>query len=340
MNLFETATCAHLPPVPDALRERIKDAERTSDAHRALFDAMAAMHCLEMGGELNDKGALGEGITVAAWNLQRCLFPEQSADLLRAYEPDIVLVSEMDCGMARTHQRNTARALADSLGMRYLYGLEYYEMGLGNDIERRLAADKHNECGWHGNALLSRVEPSATALIRLDNFGKWFCVDEGPRASQVNKQPRVGGRCAVAAILPGKARDICAVSTHLESNGDGAMRLSQIERLIAAIDQFAPGLPTIIAGDLNTGNGGSDGDEVAEPLFAAAERHGFSWRNNAEGVTTRPSLLKPEMQTQMKLDWFCARDLDAAGAQILPALDERGKPLSDHDVILGHFCQP
>ena len=179
MKLFETTSCPDLPKVDEDLFERIESAERTRSRHRALFDELEAMHCLEVGGEYVDRGPIGREITVAAWNLQRCLYPEQSADLLRAVEPDVVLVSEMDCGMARTHQRNTTRALADSLGMHYAFGLEFLELGLGNEIEARLAADDHNELGWHGNAVLSRVEPKALCLIRLDDHGQWFCPGEG-----------------------------------------------------------------------------------------------------------------------------------------------------------------
>lgn len=291
MKLFETGSCHDLPRVTAGLAERISKAERTSSTHRVLFDSMAAMHNLELGGELVDRGQIGRELTIAAWNLERCLYPEQSADLLRKSTPDIVLVSEMDNGMARTHQRNTTRALADNLGMRYAFGLEFFEMDLGSDIERNLAADDFNEKGWHGNAVLARAEPIACALIRLDDHGQWFCLDDGPDADQINQQPRVGGRNAVAMILPTQAGNICVVSTHLESNAGISARQSQMERLMAALDGFAPGLPVIIGGDLNTGNNIEGLDWQKESLFAAAERHDYDWSNNADGYTTRKSLL-------------------------------------------------
>lgn len=333
MKLFETEICHDLPAVPSLLADRIRQSERTEDAHRKLFGSLDALHCLETGGELVDHGQLGADLTIAAWNLERCLYPEQSADLLRAVGADVVLVSEMDSGMARTHQRNTTRALADNLGLRYASGLEFFEMGLGSEIERNLAADGFNEKGWHGNAVLSRVEPLACALIRLDNHGHWFCQDDAA------EQPRVGGRNAVAMILPTVAGDICVVSTHLESNAGIAARQSQMERLIAALDAFAEGVPVIIGGDLNTGNNIPDFDWKAETLYAAAERHGFSWSNNADGFTTRPSLLTPDPDAKMKLDWFTSRGFSGHGAEIVPALDESGKVLSDHDLIVGRFAR-
>ncbi|WP_319530713.1 endonuclease/exonuclease/phosphatase family protein [uncultured Cohaesibacter sp.] len=339
MKLFETTTCPNLPKVDEDLISRIMSAERTRSWHRALFDELEAMHCLEVGGEYVECGPIGGEITVAAWNLQRCLYPEQSADLLRTVEPDVVLVSEMDGGMARTHQRNTTRALADSLGMHYAFGLEFFELGLGNEIETRLAADDHNELGWHGNAILSRVEPTALCLIRLDDHGQWFCPGEGLRSSGSDPQPRIGGRCAVAAILPTEAGEICVASVHLENNALAALRQSQIERLIAALDAFADNIPIIIGGDLNTNGAPEPGGAFGEPLFTAAERHGFDWSNNAKGVTTRRSPLSGKVRTKQQLDWFCSRGFEGRDAQIRPALDDSGKVLSDHELIVGRFAR-
>lgn len=339
MKLFETKICQELPPVDPRLAEQIVQAERTVDAHRRLFSSLQALHCLEMGGELVERGRLGATLTIAAWNLERCLYPEQSADLLREASADVVLVSEMDNGMARTHQRNTIKALADTLGMRYAYGLEFYEMGPGSEIERNLSADDFNERGWHGNAVLSRVEPLACALIRLDDHGHWFCQDHGTNKDGPTDHPRIGGRNGIAMILPTDAGDICVVSTHLESNAGIAARQSQMERLIAALDAFAEGLPIIIGGDLNTGNNIPGSDWRAETLYAAAERHGFDWSNNAEGTTTRKSLLTPDPDAKMKLDWFAARGFSGQGAKIVPSLDDNGKVLSDHELIVGYFAR-
>ncbi|WP_321448826.1 endonuclease/exonuclease/phosphatase family protein [uncultured Cohaesibacter sp.] len=337
MKLFEMATCANLPPVDEALKKDILQSERTCEMHKTLFEKVEALHVLETGGELLEVSSLSSSLCVMSWNMQRCLYPEQSAELLRPHAPDVIVLSEMDCGMARTHQRNTTRALADCLGMCYAFGLEFFELGLGNDLERRLAADDHNEKGWHGNAILFSVPPVAQTLIRLDASGLWFCPDDGLSNSSVSKQPRIGGRCAVAAILPTQAGDVCVASVHLESLDDPAIRLAQMERLIAALDAFAPSLPTIIAGDLNTAFTPEDGTALQEPLFRAAERHGYSWENNAQGTTTRSSLLTYKPRPPCKLDWFCTRGFSCHGAHILPAVNDIGSALSDHEIIMGRF---
>ena len=351
MTLLTTATCTSLPETHPDLLATAQAVHRDGtdcnpERHRSFLKGLKAMHMVEMGGDLVGQGSLAGEVRVAAWNLQRCLYPEQSAELLRRYEPDILLASEMDIGMARTHQRHTVRALADSLGMVYAFGVEFLELGPGNALERRLAADDHNQKGWHGNAIFSREDPYALAIIRLDDHGHWFCPPEPFNSENMLMQPRLGGRCAVAAIIPAQAGDICVVSTHLENNASPEMRMAQMERLIAALDSFAPDCPILIGGDLNTNcqpgeaiKDGLDADHgPSEPLFAAASRHGYCWDNNAIGPTTRKGPLTGTPKQPLQQDWFCSRGLVGKGAQIVPAIDASGKILSDHDVIVGQFA--
>lgn len=328
-----TATVENLPQVTPEQREAIVSAPRTSEMHRAFMADIPAMSMVETGGAARD-ATIPQAFTVAAWNLERGLFPEKSAALLASQAPDIVLLTEMDCGMARTAQRHPTAELASALGMHYSYGVEFFEIGLGGETERPYCVDSHNEAGWHGNAVLSRAAPVASVLIRLDDHGHWFV--DGDVVVDRN-QPRIGGRMAIATIIPSDAGNICFTSVHLESNADSAHRAAQMERLIEALDQFAPDLPVLIGGDLNTGNTKDNPDWRDEALFDLARVNGYSWENNAEGTTTRPSLLTPHPTRKMKLDWFASRGLSMDGASIIPALDPNGEPLSDHELIVGHF---
>ncbi|MBI1493848.1 endonuclease/exonuclease/phosphatase family protein [Halocynthiibacter styelae] len=332
MKLFETASCTALPAVPAELHDRILAAPRNSETHRELMEQMEAMHLLEERWP-SAASPLPAEFTVAAWNLERCLDPEGSTALLKQHKPDIILLSEMDAGMARTAQRNTTADLAREMGMGYAYGVEFHEMDLGGETEREFCKDDYNAFGWHGNALLSRTKPLKTALVRLDDHGHWFC----PETSDDPAQPRVGGRMAVMAVIPTRGGDICAISTHLESATDAPHRQSQMDRLIAAADAFAPGLPVIIGGDLNTGNHLPNADWQLETLFDSAKRQGFSWGNNLEGMTTRKSRITRWPTRAMKLDWFACRGLKEHGADIIPALDLTKTPLSDHELIVGQF---
>ena len=331
-----TGATGALPHVTPEQRQAIMTSARTAEMHRAFMADIPAMSMVETGGEATD-ATVPPVFTVAAWNLERCLFPEKSAALLAAQTPDIVLLTEMDCGMARTGQRHTTAELAAALGMRYAYGVEFFEIGLGGETERPYCTDSHNHVGWHGNAVLSRAAPVSSALIRLDDHGHWFI--DGDFAWDRN-QPRIGGRMAIASIIPTASGDICVASVHLESNADAAHRSAQMQRLIEALERFAPDLPLLIGGDLNTGNTPVDPDWRTETLFDLARAHGFSWDNNAQGMTTRRSFLTPHPTRTMKLDWFAARGLSMDGARIVAALDVNGEPLSDHELIVGHFGMP
>lgn len=321
-----------LPRVTAAERARILAAPRTSEANAELMASIPAMTALEQGG-VPARKVLPRSFTVAAWNVERCLFPNDSADHLAQHAPAIVLLSEMDSGMARTSQKNTSADMAAALGMTYAYGVEFYEMGLGGETERDFCTDDFNAAGWHGNAILSSVPFEKLALIRLDQKGHWFCT--GPQSAGDTGQPRLGGRMAVAAIVRGEAGPLCVVSTHLESNAQAPYRHAEFGRLLAAVDEFAPGLPVLIGGDLNTGNHmPPDFDWRKETLFALAEEQGYSWTLTAEGTTTRASLITPHPTREMKLDWFASRGVPGEALPVLPSVHENGRPLSDHDCML------
>ena len=68
-----------LPPVTDDMRSQITAAPRTAEAHRALLSSIEAMNSVEVGGTTSFD-ALPEQLTVLAWNVERCLFPDKTAD--------------------------------------------------------------------------------------------------------------------------------------------------------------------------------------------------------------------------------------------------------------------
>ncbi|WP_114007851.1 endonuclease/exonuclease/phosphatase family protein [Cohaesibacter intestini] len=325
-NLVSTLT-----RITDDQKQQILASERVTAAHDTLLNSLPAMRELEVGGAGN-LDRLPQSFAVAAWNVERCLFPDRSAAHLANHAPSVVLLSEMDKGMARTSQVNTTAQMAKALGMHYAYGVEFFEMDLGGPTERVFCSDSFNADGWHGNGILSAVPFEKLALFRLDEKGHWFSLDVNPGADP--DQPRVGGRMAVAAILPTEQGAICVVSTHLESNADAAHRHSQFADLLDRIEAFAPGLPVLIGGDLNTGNHiPPDYDWRVETLFDLARERGYHWDLTADGVTTRNSLITPHDTRRMKLDWFCARGFGGEALPLLPSLDGQG-PLSDHECIL------
>jgi len=74
---------------------------------------------------------------------------------------------QLDIGMARSGNRHTVAELAVALGMGYAYGIEFIELGLGDEREEEWHKDERNAAGFHGNAILSRYPLNDFALIRL-----------------------------------------------------------------------------------------------------------------------------------------------------------------------------
>ena len=127
---------------------------------------------------------------------------EGGARLIRETEalrdPDILLLGEMDLGMARSGNAHTTRALATALGMNYAYGVEFLEL-TGGELEERKLYPGENEWGYHGNAILSRYPLRNVRMLRFPGIEKWY---EGKGANESEKvQKRLGGRMALFATV-------------------------------------------------------------------------------------------------------------------------------------------
>lgn len=314
-----------LPAPTPKDRASIATLEKSTAAHDGRMAELGCMNAVEAGGRAERAEPLPFPFTVAAWNLERCLFPLQSAEHLGATGAEIVLLSEMDDGMARTRQCHTTADVADELGMAYLYGVEFIELGLGSETEREFCKDDFNRRGLHGNGMLSTVPLHEPFLLRLEGERLWFMGEVD--------QPRLGERMAIGGVVNTEAGPLVLVSTHLESATAAACRERQMVGLMDALDAAFPGRPILIGGDLNTGNH-AGGDFEAEGLFARAAERGFTRHGGPLDVmTTRPSLITRWPERAMKLDWFLSRGLVVSGAEIVSSLSPTGKPLSDHDMI-------
>ncbi|MBB3612171.1 endonuclease [Rhizobium sp. BK602] len=300
--------------------------EKTPEVHAATLASLACMNTLRIGGATGSEQPLAFPFTVAAWNLERCLFPLEAAAKLKATGAPLVLLSEMDEGMARTEQGDPTAIVAGELGMNYAYGVEFLELSLGSEIEHSFCRDDVNEKGFHGNALMAATALKDVFLFRLPGEAVWF--------KDSNEQPRVGERCAIGAIVETEAGPFVAVSVHLESAATSAYRERQTAGLIDAVEAYAPGLPILIGGDLNTGNH-TGGDFETDTLFAMAAARGFERHGGPlEQASTRPSLITRFPDRAMKLDWFLSRGLRIGESHLVSSLNEDGKPLSDHDMLV------
>jgi len=303
-------------------------------AHVTLFHASGCLDAVEHSNPPLPRPD-GDTLRVLAWNAERLKYLDASIDLLRRLAPDILLLTELDRGMARSGNRDTPAELATALGMARVFAVEYVELGLGDARERAWHMGEANRDGLHGNAILSRLPVERAAMSRLEQDGTWF---RGER----NGERRIGGRNAVIAEIAG----ITFAAVHLESHSDPAHRAAQTRVLLDDILTFAGSGPVVIGGDFNTAAVAHDAAGTAspgqlldpvphEPLFAVMAERGFAWAAcNTLGVPTQRT--RPDGTPRPpfgRIDWLFTRGLAAHDPATIPATDADGRALSDHEIL-------
>jgi endonuclease/exonuclease/phosphatase family metal-dependent hydrolase len=287
------------------------------------------IHCrLESGDFAPAPGAKPPDLlTVAAYNLERGMKLDKQIELLKNNpdfaSPDVMLISEADRGCSRTNYRNVTRELAKSLGMNYVYGVEYIEL----PRNAKIATDDNKTICEHGNAVLSKYPIIGADQIRHKETQSWY-IPPGP--ARENAQPRLGGCMAVAAdiALPGGA-PLRVYSVHLDStmtNGD-ELRASESKEIAAhAADVTGP---VVIGGDMNTVmylndiQTGGRKDSATQTFLAA----GFKDAHAALTLKKRYTTIM-EYGMRLVIDIIMVRDAQVLQSGVCPT--KVCDPLSDH----------
>jgi endonuclease/exonuclease/phosphatase family metal-dependent hydrolase len=345
-DLVDTVV-ASLTPVPLARRDAMRDGPSDAATHRRHFDAIPALHEIEVGGATAARERSDGPVRVAVWNVEEVRHPDAVAATLAGLAPDVTLLSEVDDGMARSGNRRCIAELARRLGHGYAYGIEFVELDLGGAALRREFAGRRNRSGLHGNAITASLRLHRPFLVRLDVDGGWL--------GWGRDEPRVGGRMAIGAQIELGGRMTTLVSVHLENNSTPADRAARTARLLDLVERRDPAAPVLIGGDFNssTVDGAADADgsrrqalamadptrlvrvEPWEPLFALMAARGFDCQacNVADAPTQRPLRGEPR-RALGKIDWIFTRGLRATRPAIVPALRPDGAPSSDHDCLV------
>jgi endonuclease/exonuclease/phosphatase family metal-dependent hydrolase len=270
-------------------------------------------------------------------------------------DTDVLLASELDCGMARSGNTDVTQTLAKALGMNYAFGMEFLALDAGTH---------GNGQGLGGNAILSRYPLSHTAVIHLPIEFDWFGL-EG--------EPRFGTRIALAAEITAGERRVGVCSAHLDNRCSPAGRAHQMAWLLRELDRIYGDIPMLIGGDMNTNTIDGDQRHAYEALSGKPEEQarrmasiprweplmdcavGRGYRYDTCNLFDKCTRLRPDPagELHMNLDWFFSRGLacdcpgavscvfdhtalEGAGAD-LSAFD--GQYLSDHYAITVH-CRP
>jgi endonuclease/exonuclease/phosphatase family metal-dependent hydrolase len=188
--------------------------------------------------------AAGNSIRTVAWNIERGMRLDGIIHHLEKHpqmiDADVLLLSELDWGMARTGNRFVAREIASSLGMNYAFSPCYVALTKGAGIEKQAGGE--NEESLHGNALLSRFPIRRAHSLALPN-GK---------DKMKGAEKRIGSQRAVIADIEHPLGAFRAVSLHLDAHSSQRHRCLQMLQLLDHMDSLEPRLPALIGGDWNT----------------------------------------------------------------------------------------
>jgi endonuclease/exonuclease/phosphatase family metal-dependent hydrolase len=186
-----------------------------------------------------------EHIRAVAWNIERGARFQGIVKTLKEHpelkDADVLLLTELDYGMARSDNRCVPRELAQELDMNYAFATCYINLAKGNGWDVRVAGE--NTYALHGNAILSRWPLQNAQLIRLPN-GK---------DKMKGTEKRLGSQAAVAADIAHPSGTFRAASVHLDAHSSQKFRHDQMKMVLDHIDTMRPAaLPTLIGGDWNT----------------------------------------------------------------------------------------
>ncbi len=272
-------------------------------------------------------------------------------------DAEIILLNEIDIGMARSGNRNNAKELGEKLGMNWVFGTEFKELTKGGINERNSKLE--NKESLHGNAILSYFPFKSMEILRLPVKYDWL----------YDFQKREGGRFALLVTIELNGKDTLLVTVHLENKTDEKGRCEQLKALVDLINYKFNDLPVIVAGDMNT-FGYEDGDddlisslilkdgdkgryrrehpENYESLFAMMENNRFDYRkcNQFRKVSCRDKIKGLPFPLELNLDWFFTRDVITSYPLTVSTIFERtqlsgfkgleksdGIEMSDHNIL-------
>ena len=144
-------------------------------------------------------------LKVIGWNAERGTYWDVFADMVptkaELKDPDVVLLNEMDVGMARSGNVHTARRLAIRMGMNYAYGVEFLELTRGTKEEQNVTEGRRDALSLHGNAILSRCV-IGDAMILRDELPRTYFSSKPERGINADGyEVRLGGRMGLFARI-------------------------------------------------------------------------------------------------------------------------------------------
>jgi endonuclease/exonuclease/phosphatase family metal-dependent hydrolase len=212
--------------------------------------------------------SLGPGpLRVVAWNIQRGARFDAILHALRSdavlCAADLLLLTEIDCGLGRSQNRNVARELAAALGASYVFGPSYLTLQDDWGENREAVA---NTTALAGTAILSRA-----AIRRAENVDLPELRDKFSSCER-----RLGKKRALLAEIDLPSGPLLVAACHLDSNASPGQRARQLAAVLDRVDgpasaaappaRLTPLTPLILGGDFNAST-----HDLSSPLAAVRD---------------------------------------------------------------------
>ncbi len=223
------------------LRESPLFAAEAEEIRRLTFAVELGSTAHSQPAERNGRPAF---LRAVSWNIERGRRFEGILEVLKGHpllrQADLLLLTEVDVGMARSGNRHVPRELAHALGMHYAFGNSYLCLSPGNPRDGRCT--QPNSVGLHGNAVLSRwpirAAESCSVAITKDKL--------------TSSEPRLGHKKALGVHISTPLGPLGALVVHLDSGSGPQQRGAQMRDALGLLRRADPGLPWLVGGDFNT----------------------------------------------------------------------------------------
>jgi len=231
-----------LPRLPGLARcQSLAEVEDHPEYHPLRQQVNAVLECVEVDDLRRVEAPPKQQYRIVAWNIERGNQLDAQLEVLRhnahLLDFDVLLLTEVDKGMARSGNRDVARDLARELGLFYAFVPCYLNLGKGSGLEREVAGK--NELGLQGNAVFSRYSLSGVRHIPLPNG-----IDK-----MAGREKRLGQLNALAAEIHFPDFPVTAVAVHLDAQSSQRHRREQMRHVLAKVGEE---IPCVLGGDWNT----------------------------------------------------------------------------------------
>lgn len=177
------------------------------------------------------------------WNIERGKRFEALTQVLRGgaslANADLYLLCEADWGMGRSGNRRVPQAVAEALGMGYVFAPSHLVLSPGDLAERDHG--EANTDALHGVALLTRYPVRRVCGVPLPEYVDKFGVTER----------RLGWKRALVCELEFPQGLVTVAVAHLDPFSPPRHRARQMRILLRAIERFG-NHQVLLGGDLNT----------------------------------------------------------------------------------------